>query len=100
MVPEFAVKDLLLGRIVDIDIIIIIIIVSIQGCSNGKPKETVSLSPPKPKLINTINLLKYLLNHLIEVFCPRAGSSLQTQAPRLQLYPKAGLPLQSQESRL
>ena len=34
------------------------------------------------------------------VFCPRAGASLQTQAPRLQFCPKAGLPLQSQEPRL
>ena len=34
------------------------------------------------------------------VFCPRAGPSLQTQAPRLQLCPKAGIPLQTQEPRL
>ena len=34
------------------------------------------------------------------VFCPRAGPSLQTQAPRLQFYPKAGLPLQTQEPKL
>ena len=34
------------------------------------------------------------------VFCPRAGLSLQTQAPRLQFCPKAGLPLQTQEPRL
>ena len=34
------------------------------------------------------------------LFCPRAGPSLQTQAPRLQFCPKAGLPLQTQESRL
>ena len=33
------------------------------------------------------------------VFCPRAGPSLQTQAPRLQFCPKAGLPLQTQEPR-
>ena len=38
--------------------------------------------------------------HIIIVFCPRAGPSLQTQAPRLQFCPKAGLPLQTQESRL
>ena len=34
------------------------------------------------------------------VFCPRAGPSLQIQAPRLQFCPKAGLPLQTQEPRL
>ena len=34
------------------------------------------------------------------VFCPRAGPSLQTQAPRLQFCPKPGLPLQAQEPRL
>ena len=34
------------------------------------------------------------------VFCPRAGLSLQTQAPRLQFCPKAGLPSQTQEPRL
>ena len=34
------------------------------------------------------------------VFCPRAGPSLQTQAPRLKFYPKAGLPLQNQEPKL
>ena len=34
------------------------------------------------------------------VFCPRAGPSLQTLAPRLQFCPKAGLPLQTQEPRL
>ena len=27
------------------------------------------------------------------VICPKAGPSLQTQAPRLQFCPKAGLPL-------
>ena len=27
------------------------------------------------------------------VFCPRAGPSLETQAPRLQFCPKAGLPI-------
>ena len=36
----------------------------------------------------------------ISVICPRAGPSLQTQAPRLQLCSKAGLPLQTQEPRL
>ena len=34
------------------------------------------------------------------VFCPRAGPSLQTQAPRLQFCPKAGLSLLTQEPRL
>ena len=34
---------------------------------------------------------------IIRVFCPRAGLSLQTQAPRLQLCSKAGLPPQTQE---
>ena len=33
------------------------------------------------------------------VFCPRAGSSLQTQEPRLQFCPKAGLTPQTQEQR-
>ena len=33
-------------------------------------------------------------------FCPRAGPSLQIQAPSLQFCPKAGLPLQTQEPRL
>ena len=49
----------------------------------------------------------YLFSHLINiciyissVFCPRAGHSLQTQAPRLQFCPKTGLPLQTQEPRL
>ena len=31
--------------------------------------------------------------------CPRAGPSLQTQAPRLQFCPKTDLPLQTQEPR-
>ena len=34
------------------------------------------------------------------MFCPRAGLSLQTQAPRLQFCPKAGLRLQTQKARL
>ena len=34
------------------------------------------------------------------VFCPRAGLSLLTQAPRLQFCPKAGLPPQTQEPSL
>ena len=33
------------------------------------------------------------------MFCPKAGPSLQTQAPRLQFCPKAGLPLQTQEPK-
>ena len=34
---------------------------------------------------------------IIRVFCPRAGHSLQTQAPRLQFCPKADLLPQTQE---
>ena len=41
-----------------------------------------------------------VLSSLSSVFCPRAGPSLQTQAPRLQFCPKAGLPLQTREPRL
>ena len=37
---------------------------------------------------------------MIRVFCPRAGLSLQTQAPRLQFCPKAGLQPQSQTPRV
>ena len=37
---------------------------------------------------------------IIRVFCPRAGPSLQTQAPRLQFCPKAGIPPKTQEPRL
>ena len=37
---------------------------------------------------------------IFRVFCPRAGLSLQIQAPRLQFCPKAGLPPQTQEPRL
>ena len=37
---------------------------------------------------------------IIRVFCPRAGLSLQTQAPRLQFCPKAGLPSHTQEPTL
>ena len=42
----------------------------------------------------------YMFDVIIRVFCPRAGSSLQTQEPRLQFFPKADLPLQTQEPRL
>ena len=42
----------------------------------------------------------FLYACIITVFCPRAGLSLQTQAPRLQFCPKTGLPLQTQEPRL
>ena len=42
----------------------------------------------------------YIYIYIISVFCPRAGPSLQIQAPRLQFLPKAGLPLQTQEQRL
>ena len=41
-----------------------------------------------------------IIYHHHHVFCPRAGPSLQTQAPRLQFCPQAGLPLQTQEPRL
>ena len=36
----------------------------------------------------------------ISLLCPRAGLSLQTQAPRLQFCPKAGVPYQTREPRL
>ena len=44
--------------------------------------------------------LVLLTVYISSVFCPRAGPSLQTQAPRLQFCSKAGLPLQTQEPRL
>ena len=43
---------------------------------------------------------RHLMLSSSSVFCPRAGPSLQTQAPRLQFCPKAGLPLQTQKPRL
>ena len=49
--------------------------------------------------VKDLPLDKTLNNNNI-VFCPRAGPSLQTQAPRLQFCPKKGLPLQIQEPRL
>ena len=42
----------------------------------------------------------YKIIIIIIMFCPRAGLSLQTQAPRLNFCSKAGLPLQTQEPRL
>ena len=42
----------------------------------------------------------YNKNVIFRVFCPSAGSSLQTQAPRLQFCPQASLPLQTQEPSL
>ena len=41
-----------------------------------------------------------IYHHYHHVFWPKAGPSLQHQAPRLQFCPKAGLPLQTQEPRL
>ena len=41
---------------------------------------------------------QYFLIFIITAFCPRAGLSLQTQAPS-KFCPKAGLPLQTQEPR-
>ena len=38
--------------------------------------------------------------NIIRVFWPKAGLSLQMQETRLQFCPKAGLPLQIQEPRL
>ena len=46
-------------------------------------------------LISFIKHLRYVNLYIIiiiRVFCPRAGLSLQTQAPGLQFCPKAGLP--------
>ena len=40
------------------------------------------------------------MNTSSSVLCPRAGPSLQTQAPRLKFCPKAGPPSQTQEPRL
>ena len=48
------------------------------------------------------NYTKYtfILFHHHQCSAPRAGPSLQTQAPTLQFCPKARLPLQTQEPRL
>ena len=50
--------------------------------------------------LNYHNHTEYIMSIIIIVFCPRAGLSLQTQAPRLQLCPKAGLPSQTQEKKV
>ena len=51
------------------------------------------------KLINPPKNIN-ILSSSSSVFCPRAGLSLQTQAPRLQFCPKAGPRPQTQKPRL
>ena len=49
-------------------------------------------------IMNLISII--ILIFISSVFYPRAGPSLQIQAPSLKFCPKAGLSLQNQEPRL
>ena len=73
--------------------------VSDHSCSTQPSLNNKQQQPYRQKL----TVFKYIVSaymHHHHVFCPRAGPSLQTQAPRLQFCPKADLPLQTQEPKL
>ena len=58
--------------------------------SRAKKKDKGKKGKNRCLIINFISISGNI-SHIIRVFCPRAGISLQIQEPRIQFCPKAGL---------